>query len=179
MSFPIHHPDIKPTHEGTFENEKYAFFWNGVYSNWHPANFTINYQGYPIPFNCAEQAMMLAKAVMFGDEYIAEKVMSTSSPREQKAYGRQVAGFDMVKWQRECIHIITEVLVQKFAQNPHMLKILLDTGNKTIVEASPFDVVWGIGMGVNDKDLLNKKLWKGTNFLGICLMNAREQLNAS
>ena len=75
-------------------NEQYTFFWNGPFSQWYPSKFVID----GIQFNCAEQYMMYRKALLFSNEDLVYKIMDTDSPREQKAFGRQVVGFKPHTW---------------------------------------------------------------------------------
>jgi len=117
---------------------------------------------------------MYFKATTFGDAESGREILATNSPREQKAIGRKVKNFDSAKWDAVCVQIVTDILVHKFNSDDKLKVILLDTNNKHIVEASPFDTIWGIGMGVDNPDVLYQSLWNGKNYLGICLMNARE-----
>jgi ribA/ribD-fused uncharacterized protein len=169
-------PALIPTVPGHFETDDFVFFWSGPFSNWYKSNFTIPTGLVKGDYTSSEQAMMIAKARMFGDITAACEIMATNNPRRQKEIGRSVKGFDAVRWQSECVPIITDVLVHKFDQNDDLFKILMDTNDKIIVEASPFDDVWGIKMGVDHVDILDQTKWQGKNYLGICLMNARERL---
>ena len=67
--------------------------------------------------------------------------------------------------------------VFKFEQNPALKEFLLNTKNRTIVEASPVDKFWGIGMAQDHPDVNNPILWKGENLLGFALMEARDRIN--
>ena len=127
-------------------------------------------------FNCAEQAMMFFKAKMFKDEAAVDLIMRSDSPKEQKAIGRLVKNFNADKWGNECLDIVTAIEIAKFSSDPVLTKILLETDDKEIVEASPYDIIWGVGLAEDDPRILFKKSWKGKNYLGICLMNAREHL---
>lgn len=172
------HPQLTETIPGHYENDEYVFFWSGVFSNWISSLFSYDTKteyGIVI-FSSSEQAMMFHKAYLFGDHDSILRIMSTSSPREQKAFGKKVIGFDVEKWQSVCVDIITNTLVHKFNSSDTLKHILLATGDKHIVEASPHDAVWGIGMSVMDPDLFDTSKW-GKNFLGICLMNARAIIN--
>lgn len=174
---PSYHPGLTPTVPGHFETEDYVFFWSGPFSNWdmgHFSMFMFDYQEFI--FNCSEQAMMFMKALAFNDIEASERVLATKSPREQKAIGRTVKNFDQAVWEEKALAQFPLALYEKFRQVPGYKKILLDTGNKTIVEASPFDAVWGIRMGVNHPDILDESKWQGKNLLGICLMKARDML---
>lgn len=150
----------------------YTFFWKteSVFSNWHPSVFI--HEG--ITFNCSEQFMMYHKAKLFNDTEIMEKIMQTDSPKEQKALGRQVKNFNSEEWLTKCIPIMKDGLKSKFEQNPEMLKKLFDTGDSTLVEASPFDRIWGIGYSSEDA-INNIDNW-GQNLLGKLLTDLKNNL---
>lgn len=154
------------------ENNNYTFFWktDSVFSNWHPSVFT--HEG--ITFNCSEQFMMYHKAKLFNDTEIMKKIMQTNSPKKQKELGRQVRNFNSEEWSKKCINIMKSGLKNKFQQNPEMLKKLFDTGNSIIVEASPFDRIWGIGYD-SDNAIDNINNW-GQNLLGKLLTDLRNDL---
>lgn len=171
---PMHHPGITPTVPGHFENDQYVFFWSGPFSNWDEGFFSMNIEDALVTFNCSEQAMMYVKAFVFGDFASAKKIMKETSPREQKKLGRKVQPFDQDVWEATALKFFPFVLAAKFSQVPGYKEILLNTGTKTIVEASPMDHVWGIKMGVNHPDLLDESKWQGKNLLGKCLEIARE-----
>jgi ribA/ribD-fused uncharacterized protein len=150
----------------------FTFFWGGEFSQWHPSTFTID----NITYNCAEQYMMHKKALYFNDLENAQKIMETKSPREQKAIGRKVKNFDPVSWDEVAFTFVLNGNIEKFTQNPHLGKILLETEGTEIVEASPFDTIWGIGLGENDPDAWDKTKWKGRNLLGKVLDTTREYI---
>lgn len=157
--------------------DKYVFFWgtNDIYSQWHPCQFSIAGR----TFNCAEQWMMFCKARFFNNEDIVQKIMDSTDPREQKAFGRQVRNFDEAKWKIIAKDIVYKGNEAKFSQNPHLLEQLLDTGDRVIVEASPYDPLWGIGLRDNDPRALDPKQWKGLNWLGEVLTKLRDDLKNS
>ncbi len=164
---------LKSTNEGHFENDHYVFFWNGPFSNWYPSKFTLN----SIEFNCAERAMMYMKAKLFGDDESAVKILKAFYPDDQKRLGKLVKNFDESIWKEHRERIAHEFLYAKFSQNPELGKILTDTEDKTIVEASPYDKIWGIGMGVGDPNILDESKWNGLNLLGKTLMHVRNMLH--
>lgn len=151
----------------------YVFFWGGVFSQWHPSSFIVD----GIVYLTAEQYMMAKKALIFNDVENYNNIMDSIMPNEQKAYGRMVRGFNKEVWDRVCRKIVYDGNYAKFSQNKDMLKILLDTGNKEIVEASPEDRIWGIGLHMNDIRVHDKTKWEGTNWLGIELQRVREALH--
>ncbi len=154
--------------------EKFTFFYKtgDVFSQWHLSTFTIE----NVEYNCAEQYMMQQKALLFGDNSTAEKIMQKSLPRDQKALGRQVIGFVPEIWEAKAKEIVYKANYAKFTQNPPMLKHLLKTEGTTLVEASPTDIVWGIGLTEDQPQAHDRKQWKGTNWLGEVLTQLREDL---
>lgn len=155
----------------------FVFFWGaappqGVFSNWYKHSF--EHEGKR--FNCSEQYMMYAKAVVFDDESTAAKIMKEKDPREQKALGRQVKNFDAGKWMAVCQDIMVPALVSKFEQDPYALEVMLSTEDAIIVEASPFDNIWGIGLSADNPNAQIPGRWKGKNYLGNVLMRARDEL---
>lgn len=142
--------------------DKYVFFWNGIYSQWHPSPVKIDGK----KFNCMEQWMMYNKAILFKDNEMAELIMSTDNPRLQKEYGRTVKNFDAKKWDDVAFDIVKRGNYEKFTQNKDLQKQLLDTGDRILVEASPVDRIWGIGMAQYDVGVENEKNWRGRNLLG-------------
>ena len=152
--------------------DKFIFFWGGTYSQWCPSPFTID----GVEYNCTEQYMMAKKALLFNDVEAYKNIMSTRHPNEQKAYGRKVKGFNKDIWEAYCRKIVFDANYAKFTQNPEMKKELLASGKREIVEASPEDKIWGIGMHETHPDILDKSKWQGTNWLGEAVMEVREVL---
>jgi ribA/ribD-fused uncharacterized protein len=119
---------------------------------------------------------MYKKALLFEDEDVANAIMRTNNPREQKALGRKVRNFNTDKWNESCREYVYEANYAKFTQNPEMLEELMKTDDKLIVEASPKDVIWGIGLHYTDDRIHDKTQWQGKNWLGEAIMRVREQL---
>ncbi len=162
---------------------KFLFFWGhqpskdgslGVscFSQWWPSPFEVDGFRYPT----AEHWMMAGKALLFGDEQTAAKIRAATSPKEAKQLGREVRGFDSARWDAEKRRIVLEGNLHKFSQNPALGEFLLSTGDEVIVEASPVDPVWGIGLAADDAEALNPFLWRGENLLGFALMDVRDRL---
>ncbi|WP_020570621.1 NADAR family protein [Neolewinella persica] len=165
---------------------KYLYFWghrtrkDGVItssclSQWYPRGFDHEEVYYPT----AEHWMMAEKARLFNDETILEKILVTENPAIAKKLGRQVKDFDVTIWKQHMRQIVTEGSFLKFKHNPDLLEFLETTGNKILVEASPFDPHWGIGMSAADAESVGPEDWKGTNWLGWCLMEARDLIRKS
>lgn len=154
--------------------DDFVFFWSGPFSQWAESPFIIDGTRY----NCAEQYMMAAKAKMFGDAEALRLIMESDDPRFQKATGRKVKGFDQERWEMIARSIVFDGNYAKFIQNPWLYKELLATGEKTIVEASPFDKIWGIGLAEDDPRAWDKSTWLGKNWLGYILMDVRISLRA-
>ena len=154
-------------------DEKYTFFWNGPFSQWDASPF-MDLTG--LMYNCCEQAMMAHKAMTFKDEESFKKIMGTTSPREQKALGRKVKNFNPKVWDVMSSLIVYDMNLLKFSQNKKHQEALLKTGDTILVEASPYDVIWGIGLGVDDPKAKDRSQWRGTNWLGEAIMKVRDEL---
>jgi hypothetical protein len=156
--------------EATINDKKYKFFWSGIFSNWELSTFTVD----GITFNCGEQYMMFYKAFLFLNSDIAAKILESTNPKEQKSLGRQVKNFDEKLWSENRVHIMTKGLREKFLQNPKMLSYLRKYKGYEIVEASPYDRIWGIGYHEHDA-VENFDNW-GTNLLGKILTELANEL---
>ena len=141
-------------------------------SQWWKCAFQVE----GVEYSCAEQFMMAEKARMFGDEAMLAEIMKASHPKEMKGYGRAVSGFDKEAWDSACYGIVKRGNLAKFSQNPELLEFLLTTKNRILVEASPRDRIWGIGMGKANPDAQCPLRWRGRNLLGFALTEVRDQL---
>jgi ribA/ribD-fused uncharacterized protein len=122
---------------------------------------------------------MYRKALLFEDYAIADKILKEKFPKNIKALGRRISNFDEDVWSTNKIEIVTNGTYLKFSQNKDILRKLMATGDKILVEASPYDRIWGIGLSARHKDAKNPSKWKGQNLLGKILMDVRDQLNAN
>lgn len=159
------------------ETEIYFYSHNAgkytCFSNFFPVPFTEN----NITFNCTEQYFMFKKCIFFDptNEELIKEILSSTNPSHIKSLGRSVRNFSEQSWMNYREKVMMDALMLKFTQNPDLEKILLETGNKTLYEASKNDRIWGIGFYANDA--LNNKHKFGKNLLGKCLMNVRASLN--
>jgi ribA/ribD-fused uncharacterized protein len=164
---------------------KFLFFWghrvprNGVItssclSQWYPAPFAVEGRQYLT----AEHFMMAGKAALFGDEATRAHILSAPTPGAAKSLGRRVANFDEAVWEREREAIVVAANQAKFSQHPALRAFLLDTGERVLVEASPVDRIWGIGLAADHPDAAQPARWPGLNLLGFALMEVRARLRA-
>jgi len=121
--------------------------------------------------------MMAEKARLFGDIENVQKAIQATNPGEAKAVGRLVKGFENKKWNEHRFEIVVTANLNKFRQNPSLETYLLKTGDRVLVEASPVDKIWGIGLAADNVDCQNPNLWKGLNLLGYALMEVRNKLS--
>jgi len=156
------------------ETPKLVLFWGSWPSQWHPARFVVD----GVEYNCCEQFMMAEKARVFGDAEALAKILASKSPRAQKALRRTVRNFDKATWDGVCRGIVYAGNLARFSQDEALRRALLATGEKTIVEASPTDRIWGIGLSQDDPRAQDPAQWRGTNWLGIVLMQVRASLAA-
>ncbi len=161
----------------------YLFFWGHTAKNysrvgkeclsqWYSAEFEIDSVTYPT----AEHYMMAEKARLFRDDAMLNQILATQDPHEAKKLGRLVKGYDNELWNKQRFEIVVRGNSAKFSQNKELKEFLLASGSKIIVEASPRDRIWGIGMGQTNPDAMNPAKWRGMNLLGFALMVVREKL---
>ena len=162
---------------------KYLHFWGhrprqdgqvgaSCLSQWWPSSFTVD----DVAYATAEHWMMAAKARLFGDAEAERAAIDAPNPALAKKAGRLVRGFDDSLWERERYGIVVEGSVHKFAAHADLRTFLLATGDRVLVEASPVDRVWGIGLAADDERAADPEQWRGPNLLGFALMEARERL---
>jgi len=156
------------------ERDNFVFFWGkqDIASNWHPAKFEVRGR----KFGQAEQYMMYAKACLFNDQEMADKILQETDPAKNKKQGRQVRGFDQAIWDQKADELVKIGLREKFLQNPRMLQWLVSTEGKQLAEASPYDKIWGIGLKANHPDAVTPEKWPGQNRLGKTLEQLRDDL---
>ncbi|WP_372409965.1 NADAR family protein [Streptomyces luteireticuli] len=165
------------------ERPKYVHFWGhrprrdggvgpGCFSQWWPSPFTVDGVAYPT----AEHWMMAGKARLFADAEAEARVLAAGHPKQAKDAGRTVRGFDEEEWRRHRFALVVEGSVHKFAAHPELTEYLLGTGERVLVEASPLDRVWGIGLAAADEGADDPARWQGLNLLGFALMEARQRL---
>ena len=165
------------------ESLKFLFFWGhqpnkdgsigkSCFSQWWEASFEIDGITYPT----AEHYMMAGKARVFNDHEVLQEILQISHPHDAKKLGRKVKNFTPDIWDQHKFDIVVKANYAKFSQNPELKTFLLNTNDRIIVEASPRDRIWGIGMGQSNEKALNPNLWRGHNLLGYALMEVRDKL---
>lgn len=164
-------PMIVKSVDGT---EEFCLFWGQAspFSSWRASFFEID----GIKYSSGEQRMMHCKAAMFNDEVVAAAVMRTPSPWRQKALGRSIAHYDEAVWAEARLDMMIEAVWHKAMQDEDIKEYLLSTGEALIVEASPEDPVWGIGLRADDPLARDRSQWRGGNLLGLAWTAAREMI---
>ena len=166
------------------KNPKFVFFWKPgdivqnpecCFGQWQYSEFS-SAAGEIEDYTCAEQYMMAEKARLFDDDEIEKQIMAATDPKQIKALGRKVRNFKEDIWLKLRYTVVLNGSYLKFAQNKNMRDILLATGDKILVEASPFDTIWGIGYSENKAEALSPQKWRGLNLLGFALMEVRDEL---
>ena len=160
--------------------DNFVFFWGHedrskgmskvCLSQWFQCSFIVDGQYY----NCAEQYMMAEKARIFGDEEVRQQILAEYSQMAMKKLGRKVRGYDDLIWKAKRFGVVVKGNVAKFSQNEKLLNFLISTGDKILVEASPKDIVWGIGLEESSPDAIRPCKWQGENLLGFALMEVRD-----
>lgn len=164
------------------EKLKYIFFWGhrsdksdvtaSCFSQWFCAPFVVDGDHYP----SAEHFMMAEKARLFNDEPTRQKILLASTPGAAKDLGRQVRDFVDTEWLAQRFNIVVRANQAKFSQNPKLRDYLVQTKSRILVEASPVDRIWGIGLAQDDTRASNPTLWRGLNLLGFALMKVRQDM---
>jgi ribA/ribD-fused uncharacterized protein len=165
---------------------KFLFFWGhtpkregivdaSCLSQWFPRAFEID----GVRYATAEHFMMASKARLFEDDKALAAILRAKSPADAKAAGREVRNYDDEKWNRARFDAVVRGNVYKFGQNADLRLFLLSTGDRVLVETSPRDTIWGIGMGASNPDAKDPKKWRGRNLLGFALIEARAKLITS
>lgn len=163
------------------EKIEFLFFWGhtvkeeitkACFSQWFPFQFEEN----GIEYQTAEHYMMAGKAKLFNDNETLEEILKSDSPNQAKKLGRKVKNFDPKLWNEQKYEIVKRANLLKFSQNQKFKDFLLSTNDKILVEASPYDTIWGIGMLETDPKAANPIQWDGENLLGFALMEVRDEL---
>ena len=165
---------------------KYVFFWShrpshdglitkNCLSQWFDSSFEVDGVRYP----SAEHFMMAKKAQLFRDYDAVARILKANNPGAAKAIGRQVRGFEEEVWIAHRCSVAIKGNFAKFSQNPLLHSFLVGTADRVLVEASPVDPIWGIGLAEDDAAAQNPNLWKGLNLLGFALMDVRDRLRES
>ena len=164
---------------------QFVYFWgekpgkNGVtetcLSQWYDTAFEVA----GVVYHTAEQYMMAQKALLFNDAEVYDEIMAAGNPRDYKKLGRKIKGFDPAVWDSKKFEIVVEGNKAKFGQNPELKDYLLSTGDAILVEASPYDKIWGIGLYASQAAKGTVDQWRGLNLLGFALMEVRDWLRES
>jgi ribA/ribD-fused uncharacterized protein len=165
------------------DSVKYLCFWGhsksasgavtkSCLSQWFVAPFKLD----NVIYATAEHYMMAEKARLFDNHELIKEIVQSSHPKKAKALGRKVTGFDNAVWNQHRVDIVVSANLAKFSQNQALADFLLKTDKRVLVEASPADKIWGIGLAGDDSDSTNPHKWKGLNLLGFALMEVRESL---
>ena len=143
-------------------NGKFFFFYKSMLSNWHQKKFTV----WDRTFVCGEQAMMNAKAALFRDTEALKKIMATTDPAEMQRIGRTVKNYNEEVWKSQREQIVYEFSLARFSQIDYLKKYLLSTDDAILVEASPIDKIWGIGLDIASAKVTPEEQWPGLKLLG-------------
>jgi ribA/ribD-fused uncharacterized protein len=168
------------------ERVKFLFFWGhqksksgeltaACFSQWWGSPFLVD----NVRYNTTEHWMMAQKALLFNDLDIYQQVLLAKSPAEAKALGRQVSRFEDATWNNHRWEIVVRGNLAKFQQHEDLRAFLLHTKERVLVEASPVDRIWGIGLAADNERAENPKQWQGLNLLGFALMEVRDLLHTA
>ncbi len=160
--------------------EKFLFFWGhtpgkvtnkSCLSQWYDRGFKVD----DIFYKTAEHYMMYRKAELFKDFTTGLKILQADTPKEAKALGREVANYVDAEWVAVRYNVLYDANMFKFGQNKDLADFLMSTEG-TLVEASPYDSIYGIGLRAESPLAADRRTWQGLNILGYVLMDVRHRL---
>lgn len=174
---------IKDILNRRYSKDDFVFFWGhtdrkdgkvgkNCLSQWFIAPMTIDGKYY----HCMEQYLMAEKARTFGDAETEQKILAEYNQMAIKKLGRQVSNYDDSVWSKVRQNVSMSGNLAKFSQNPVLRQFLLSTGDKILIEASPKDTIWGIGLEESAPEATDPSKWRGENLLGFALMVVRDRL---
>ena len=164
------------------QNDTHHFFWKSKLSQWSKATFTeaknlVDVLPFAeVTYCCVEQYMMMHKALIMGDIDTAAAILITEDPAIHQALGRQIKGFDQELWDRTKYGVVLRGNLLRFRQNKEHRDLLFATYPRQLVEASPHDLIWGVGLEENNHMIDDPENWKGENLLGKVLTEVRDVL---
>lgn len=165
----------KQIRDGSRWTENNVFFFGELCpaSNFHPAVFT--HEG--VRYENSEKMLFHKMAKKFNDDETAVKILGETDPRIIKNISKEIRNVDRGEWCNSIKELVTPGLVDKFDQNPQLLKWLESTGNRMLVEAAgPYDTIWGNGLRLSSKDLTKYSMWTGQNKQGEMLEEVKRVL---
>lgn len=129
-------------------------------------------------FKTAEHAMMYGKAKLFNDQKAMKAILEEDKPHVAKSIGRQVENFDNEQWDDYSYDLVRDLNYQKFNQDPRLKRWLLGLPDNTLlVEASPYDRIWGIGLeDLGQPEISDYRNWVGLNKLGFAVTEVMQRL---
>lgn len=160
---------------------RFHFFWTGYLSQWAKSPFTETVDDVTTRYCSAEQYMMAEKARIMGDLATRAQILACTDSREIKALGRRVTPYDDAKWIAVREDVVRRGTRLKFGQNTTLQEKLIFTRGveripTLLVEASPYDAIWGIGLSEARAIKTPVSRWPGLNLLGVILTEVRQEL---
>lgn len=185
-------------------NNSYTPFFksNNIFSQWHPSLFTYKDKTFisceqfmmyskaklfgdeDVAFKILDfnEGSTIARRFIEGHidhiDIVSDKEMRNKwndVQDEIKKLGRKVSNFHQSTWDKKSISIVQVANREKFNQNDTLRQHLVNLGNSTLVEASPYDKIWGCGLSKDDKNITNPHMWTGKNQLGYILTELKNK----
>mmetsp|Transcript_22062 Transcript_22062/g.22795 ORF Transcript_22062/g.22795 Transcript_22062/m.22795 type:complete len:189 (-) Transcript_22062:42-608(-) len=150
---------------------------HSCFSQWY--NDHVGFIVDDVHYKTAEHYMMAQKAKLFNDIEAYNAILESPDPKTAKSLGRTVQNFSSERWNEVCFDIVVEGNMNKFTQNSDLMSYIIQTNPKILVEGSPSDRIWGVGLAKNDPNTHNPLKWEGKNLLGFALVEVRNRIISS
>lgn len=159
----------------------FFFGYKMSFSNFHRCLYQVEL---PDPYgkkemHSVEQLYMFRKAYFFADHSTCKKILEAPDALATKRLGSSIDGFISAIWTIPKVDVMKECLVRKFTdseQKERLMQCLMESPT-ILVEASPSDLVWGIGFSKEDGPYISRDDWgEGENMLGRLLMGLKQYI---
>ena len=168
----IHYNLEHPPATKTSDRVTIFFTKESPFSNFHPCDLSID----GIDYSSVEQYLCHQKALLFDSAQVAAEMLYIEDPKLLKQRAKNLAKFDRETWITKVGDMLKVALMAKFTQNTALKDALLATGDKTLGEACTHDLLFGIGLSMQNPNAMDPTRWRGGNLQGITLMHVRTEI---
>ena len=116
--------------------------------------------------------------MFINDDITATRIMSAKTAHESFKISLTIKDkVESSKWYTgEAKESMYQTCILKFSQNLPLKQFLLNTNNTKMVEASPSNKRWGVGLSLKNPAIFDPQHWDGTNWMGEVLDRVKAAL---